>query len=142
MEHAHMTSRSHNGGAGKRRLSTALVVVAAMLGAAVASIPTVTTAAATAPSQTHASASAPSAPSAPANNPLQRGKPRAKPLTASQAAISDCSATSAFVNIAGQGPICSSNGSQVLRFAGGREKTISAPDRIAGQTWPSDTVIG
>src|SRR3984893_5666039 len=127
MEHAHMTSRSHNGGARKRRLSTALVVVAAMLGAALASIPTFTTAAAAAPSQAHASASAPAAP---ANNAQQRGKQRAKPLTGSQLAIRDCSATSAFVNIAGQGPVCSSNGSHVLRFAGGREKTISAPDRI------------
>jgi hypothetical protein len=123
-----MTSRSHNGGAGKRRLSTALVVAAAMLGAALASIPTFTTAAAAAPSQAHASAAPPAAP---ASNTQQRGKQRAKPLTASQLAIRDCSATSAFVNIAGQGPVCSSNGSHVLRFAGGREKTISAPDRIS-----------
>jgi hypothetical protein len=128
MEHAQMTSRSHAEGRDKRRLSTALLVVAALLGAAVASIPTVSSAATVAPSQAHASASALAAP---ANNAQQRGKQRAKPLTASQLAIRDCSATSAFVNIAGQGPICSSNGSHVLRFAGGREKTISAPDRIS-----------
>src|ERR1700686_4530566 len=127
MEHAYMTSRSHNS-AGTRRLSTALVVVAALLGAAVASIPTVTSAASVAPSRAHAGASLPPAS---ANNPLQRGKPRTKPLTPSQAAIRDCSATGAFVNIAGQGPICATNGSRVPRFAGGREKTISAPDRIA-----------
>ena len=123
-----MTSRLHNDETGKRRLSTALVVVAALLGAAVASIPTVTSAASAAPSQAHASASPPSAS---ANNPLQGGKARTKPLTPSQAAIRDCSATGAFVNIAGQGPICASNGSHVLRFAGGREKTIAAPDRIS-----------
>jgi len=123
-----MTSRSHNAGAGKRPLSTALVVVAALLGAALASIPTVSSAASTAPSHANATASAPAGSM---QNPLQRGKPRAKPLTASQAAIRDCSATSAFVNIAGQGQICSSNGSHVLRFAGGREKTVSAPDRIS-----------
>ncbi|MBV9099438.1 MAG: Ig-like domain repeat protein [Candidatus Dormibacteraeota bacterium] len=64
-----------------------------------------------------------------ATGPAAAPSPPARTPARSQLAIAACASASSYVDIAGQGPVCQSNGSWVMRFGrSGTPHTVSAPD--------------